>query len=122
MRESLKHILVHCLDHTYDGKKGFICSFVSRDILNHNLCDSLALGFGVHFVQILRELQSYTLPSEACGWERGTILRHVHVLVQKPAGGFYTTVNVETPHDIICDVFKRVCLIIFFRFLYYFQI
>ena len=62
----------------------------------------------MHFVHIQRELQNYVMPSEACGWERGSILQHVHVLVQKPVGGFYTTVNVETPHDIICDVFKRV--------------
>lgn len=73
----------------------------------------LACGFGTHFVHLLDQLRSFTQPSIACGWESGTVVKHVHVLVQKPPGGFFSSVSVEFPHVTFCDAFKRVSMIFF---------
>lgn len=60
---------------------------------------------------LLLRMKNYTQPAIACGWESGGIVQHVHVLVQKPLGGFYSTVNVEMPHDFRHDAYKRVYFI-----------
>lgn len=68
----------------------------------------IALGFGIHIAHLLQRLQNFTRPSVSCGWDCGSIVRHVHVLVNKPNGGFYSSVNVRLPHEHLDDVFRRV--------------
>ena len=111
LRESFKNILIHCLDQTYDCK--LYLYYVSRDIfvlykLWFLSLNFVALGFGIHIVHLLQRLQNFTRPSISCGWDCGSIIRHVHVLVNKPNGGFYSSVNVKLPHEHLHDAFRRV--------------
>ena len=59
-------------------------------------------------MHLLDQLRNYAQPSIACGWDCGNVVKHVHVLVQKPIGGFYSSVSVELPHITYLDTYKRV--------------
>ena len=105
----MKRILLHCLDHNFSGRFKLFGEF---RVLGHLFTFSIysALGFGAHFSHLADQLKNFVSPARACGWDCNGILRHCHVVVQKPTGGMYSTVNVALPHVTHLDHFKRVSL------------
>ena len=57
---------------------------------------------------VLKELRSFVDPAESCGWELQKHMSHVYVTVRAPAGGFYSSVSVETPFRSYNNHFRRV--------------
>ena len=68
-------------------------------------------GYGKHFQPLIKELKNFCDPSNACGWDLSSTVRHCHVLSRLPAVGCFTTVNVQEPGRTHLDHFKRVSFV-----------
>ena len=60
---------------------------------------------------VMISLTSFLGPLDSCGWEMGCLIPHVHTQIRMPEQVSVSVIDVETPHGLMTDQFKRVSFI-----------
>ena len=57
---------------------------------------------------VMMSLNSFLGPLDSCGWEMGYLVPHIHTQVRMPESVSTAIIDVETPHSVLRDQFRRV--------------